>query len=102
MNNLSSYCRLVDPKIKTSDKDLPVQDTFVCLSKYLVYITLIGTFFYWGSFPFISESTVNNTPRDVYVLERGQTIVTCRVSLFSKRRGRLAYMNRLNSMIVSD
>ena len=26
MNNLSSYCGLVDAKIRASDKDLPVQD----------------------------------------------------------------------------
>ena len=27
MNNLSSYCGLVDAKIRASDKDLPVQQT---------------------------------------------------------------------------
>ena len=26
MNNLSSYCGLVDAKIRASDKDLPVRD----------------------------------------------------------------------------
>ena len=26
MNNVSSYCGLVDAKIRASDKDLPVQD----------------------------------------------------------------------------
>ena len=29
MNNLSSYCGLVDAKIRASDKDLPVQETTV-------------------------------------------------------------------------
>ena len=28
MNNLSSYCGLVDAKIRVSDKDLPVSPTF--------------------------------------------------------------------------
>ena len=28
MNNLSSYCWLVDAKIRASDKDLPVQEKF--------------------------------------------------------------------------
>ena len=28
MNNLSSYCGLVDAKIRASDKDLPVQNLF--------------------------------------------------------------------------
>ena len=28
MNNLSSYCGLVDAKIRASDKDLPVQNPF--------------------------------------------------------------------------
>ena len=28
MNNLSSYCALVDAKIRASDKDLPVLSTF--------------------------------------------------------------------------
>ena len=27
MNNLSSYCGLVDAKIRASDKDLPVRNT---------------------------------------------------------------------------
>ena len=29
MNNLSSYCGLVDAKIRASDKDLPVLPTFL-------------------------------------------------------------------------
>ena len=29
MNNLSSYCGLVDAKIRASDKDLPVKQTFL-------------------------------------------------------------------------
>ena len=31
MNNLSSYCGLVDAKIRASDKDLPVLDIFVLI-----------------------------------------------------------------------
>jgi hypothetical protein len=30
MNNLLSYCGLVDAKIRASDKDLPVTSIFVC------------------------------------------------------------------------
>ena len=29
MNNLLSYCGLIDAKIRASDKDLPVHDTLV-------------------------------------------------------------------------
>ena len=30
MNNLLSYCGLVDARIRASNKDLPVQSTFLC------------------------------------------------------------------------
>ena len=30
MNNLSSYCGLIDAKIRASDKDLPVQERKMC------------------------------------------------------------------------
>ena len=36
MNNLLSYCGLVDVRINASDKDLPVsQFTFMCFKNYL-------------------------------------------------------------------
>ena len=35
MNNLSSYCRLVDAKIRASDKDLPVSQTRNWYSKFI-------------------------------------------------------------------
>ena len=33
MNNLPSYCGLVDSKIRASDKDLPVQFSFFVIVK---------------------------------------------------------------------
>ena len=38
MNNLSSYCGLVDAKIRASDKDLPVRPEFKYLAKMLAII----------------------------------------------------------------
>ena len=42
MNNLSSYCGLVDVKIRASDKDLPVTNVkkFVAFSEYLNFMYL--------------------------------------------------------------
>ena len=37
MNNLLSYCGVVDAKIRTSDKDLPVCDAFL-----FVFLVEIG------------------------------------------------------------
>ena len=45
MNNLSSYCGLVDAKIRASDKDLPVQFDFleyIQKQNFKIYITLAG------------------------------------------------------------
>ena len=48
MNNLSSYCRLVDAKIRASDKDLPVvvvvaeDSTDVVVSPFLDVATLFN------------------------------------------------------------
>ena len=39
MNNLSSYCGLVDAKIRASDKDLPVPMTFPVTPTYLALPT---------------------------------------------------------------
>ena len=40
MNNLSSYCGLVDAKIRASDKDLPVKQIFNLHSVAKVYAVL--------------------------------------------------------------
>ena len=47
MNNLSSYCGLVDAKIRASDKDLPVQalGTLIFCSSYVVHPDLLKTLF---------------------------------------------------------
>ena len=36
MNNMSSYCGLVEAKIRASDKDLPVPATLMHHSSYLI------------------------------------------------------------------
>ena len=38
MNNLLSYCGLVDAKIRASDKDLPVLRNFDKFQNYPIYI----------------------------------------------------------------
>ena len=48
MNNLSSYCGLVDAKIRASDKDLPAHDS-ACL--------LVGSL--WNCRPVISMMFLN-------------------------------------------
>ena len=40
MNNLLSYCWLVDAKIRASNKDLPVPTTYLVLSTYLKNVPL--------------------------------------------------------------
>ena len=41
MNNLLSYCGIVNVRINASDKDLPVsQFTFMCFKNYLGYKNL--------------------------------------------------------------
>jgi hypothetical protein len=50
MNNLSSYCGLVNAKIRSSDKDLPVKNAFVfilsqkTLEEFYLLLILSGRF----------------------------------------------------------
>ena len=46
MNNLSSYCGLVDAKIRASEKDLPVPVRFAsaCKNSGLILLTVMDSF----------------------------------------------------------
>ena len=46
MNNLSSYCGLVDAKIRASDKDLPVRRTYLLL-KYWATVWTVDDAVFW-------------------------------------------------------
>ena len=42
MNNLLSYCGLVDAKIRASDKDLPVKDSILDFAGNVSYVSTSG------------------------------------------------------------
>ena len=44
MNNLLSYCGLIDAKIRASDKDLPVIQPKICFCKEDMILRLLSTF----------------------------------------------------------
>ena len=80
MDNLLSYCGLVDVRINASDKDLPVTMTVKTIwrKKYISYSTLIGIFFQltWGPFKNLGE--------DGLVLAKYTKILTMHVFLLLK------------------
>ena len=41
MNDLSSYCGLVDAKIRASDKDLPVSSNIDSIVMYVIELTVL-------------------------------------------------------------
>ena len=69
MNNLSSYCGLVDAKIRASEKDLPVDLKTIKIPEILVAVTnkfniILGNVMISSHFPYILLS--NSTTYYVY------------------------------------
>ena len=63
MNNLSSYCGLVDAKIKASDKDLPVLDQHLFIGLIVddsIAITSNTATIEWNTYTNLDQSQFNN------------------------------------------
>ena len=56
MNNLSSYCGLVDANIRASDKDLPV---LILVSLHCLDATPYATFIYYVNMEHLLEDVQN-------------------------------------------
>ena len=60
MNNLSSYCGLVDTRISAPEKDLPVQYMKTTSSEHVVYTNCI-LFMFWHSEQFVYVPVISKT-----------------------------------------